>query len=108
MIEMVHIRPSARRRAQHDAPMYPLRLGIAPLIDGRTQWTPLSAAAVQTSNDKPHSGYTGASFRSARLTAEHFGDVSEVSPDLAAALPARLAASWTPLGRAEEPYPLLL
>ena len=31
-----------------------MRVGIAPLIDGGTQWTPLSAAVVQTSDAEPH------------------------------------------------------
>ena len=40
---------------QH-APGTRVRLGIAGLIDGRTQWSPLSAAVDHRSNAEPHTG----------------------------------------------------
>ena len=40
----------------NDAPMYPVRLGIAGLNDGGTQWCPLSAAVDKRSNAEPHKG----------------------------------------------------
>ena len=38
----------------HDAPVYPLRLGIAGLNGGGTQWCALSAAVDERSNAEPH------------------------------------------------------
>ena len=38
----------------NDAPMYPVRLGIAGFNGGGTQWCPLSAAVDKRSNAEPH------------------------------------------------------
>ena len=48
---------------QH-APCPPVRLGIASIIDRRTQWSPLSAAVDKRSNAEPHKG-TGSALQAA-------------------------------------------
>ena len=78
------------------------RLKLNRHTHGHVASVPIDSQHVTTTHTP-----TARSFRSARLTAEHCADPSQVSPDLAAAQPARPAACRTLLGRAQGPCPLL-
>ena len=78
------------------------RLKLNRHTHGHVASVPIDSQHVTTTHTP-----TARSFRSARLTAEHCADPSEVSPDLAAAQPARPATCRTLLGRAQGPCPLL-